>query len=171
MSLPGVARVTIEPGRPEADPPPRQLPMSPDIVSRVKRREMMRAVRRDGTPAEVAVRAMVSRLGHRFRSNSPSLPGRPDLSNRARNWAIFVHGCFWHGHRNCRKTKGGAIGRIPYTNSGFWAAKIAGNRGRDERKARELRRLGFRVLTVWECELRNFDRLERKLADFLPTRR
>ena len=76
------------------------LGMTTDIVSPAKRRQMMQAVRRHGTDIEIAVRRAVSRLGHHSRANSATLPGRPDLSNQREKWAIFVHGCFWHGTRS-----------------------------------------------------------------------
>jgi DNA mismatch endonuclease (patch repair protein) len=141
--------------------------MGADIVSPVKRRSMMQAVRQKQTGIELEVARIVRSLGHRAKANAATLPGRPDLSNQRAKWAIFVHGCFWHGHSDCPKTKGGKSGRIPASNRGFWAAKIAGNRGRDAIKARALRALGFRVLTVWECELRDRTRLTRKLVRFL----
>ena len=116
---------------------------------------MMRSVRQRDTVPEIRVRQLVSQLGYRYRLNRRDLPGSPDLSNETRGWAIFVHGCFWHGHRNCKKTKGGRSGRVPAKNSSFWSEKLAANRARDARKSRELRRAGFRVLTIWECELRD----------------
>lgn len=138
-----------------------------DIVSPGKRRSMMQAVRQKGTAIELELRRLVRGLGHRATANSATLPGRPDLSNRRRMWVIFVHGCFWHGHPHCGKTKGGSAGRIPVTNRVFWTEKIAGNRARDQRKASALRRSGFRVLTVWECEVRDKPRLLRRLSRFL----
>ena len=94
-------------------------------------------------------------------------PGRPDFANRARGWALFVHGCFWHGHRDCKKTKGGRRGRIPSNNADYWAAKMEANRERDKRKTLEIQGLGLRVLTVWECELRDSESLRAKIAEFL----
>jgi DNA mismatch endonuclease (patch repair protein) len=137
-----------------------------DIVPTSKRRQMMQAVRRHGTDIEIAVRRAVSRLGRHSRTNAATLPGRPDLSNQRERWAIFVHGCFWHGHRNCCKTKGGKTGRIPVANKTFWEEKISTNRTRDARKAQELRRIGYQVLTVWECDVKNAVRLKRKLTAF-----
>jgi DNA mismatch endonuclease (patch repair protein) len=138
-----------------------------DIVSKAKRSEMMRAVRQRGTAPEQAVGAMLRELGVRYRLNHSGLPGRPDFANRARGWAIFVHGCFWHGHRNCRRTKGGASGRVPANDAKWWGEKIDANRARDARKSRSLRQQGLRVLIVWECELRRPDNLCRKLRRFL----
>jgi DNA mismatch endonuclease, patch repair protein len=141
-----------------------------DIFAPGKRRQVMQAVRNHGTDIELAVRRVVSRMGHRFRANAALLPGRPDISNQRAKWAIFVHGCFWHGHRNCHKTKGGETGRIPVSNKAFWQEKISTNRTRDARKAQELRRIGYRVLTVWECDVKNAVRLERRLTAFFTAR-
>lgn len=131
---------------------------------------MMRAVGQRRTSAELAVQTMLRELGVRYRMNHSGLPGRPDFANRTRGWAIFVHGCFWHGHRDCPKTKGGARGRIPQTNAAWWGAKITANRERDVRKERALRELGLAVMTAWECELREPDRLRRRIARFLDRR-
>lgn len=138
-----------------------------DIVSSAKRSAMMRAVRQKDTGPERAVRELLLELGVHYRRNHPSLPGRPDFANRSRGWALFVHGCFWHGHRNCLKTKGGRAGRVPATNTEFWSAKIEANRNRDARRSSDLEELNLRVLTVWECELRDLTKLRRKLRRFL----
>jgi len=140
--------------------------MCADIVTAAKRRSMMQAVRQKQTDIELEVARIVRSLGHRAKANALTLPGRPDLSNQRAKWAIFVHGCFWHGHPDCPKTKGGQSGRIPVSNRSFWAAKIAANRSRDGVKARALRTSGFRVLTVWECEVRDKARVTRKMVRF-----
>ena len=138
-----------------------------DIVSKDKRSDMMRSVGQRGTSAERALQAILRDLGVRYRLNHPGLPGRPDFANRTRGWAIFVHGCFWHGHRNCRKTKGGPSGRVPATNASWWAEKIDWNRERDARKERMLRDLGLRVLTIWECDLAQPAMVRRRLVAHL----
>lgn len=143
--------------------------MCADSVPVLVRRRMMQSVRQRGTSLELAVRKAVAPYRIRYRLNSKDLPGSPDLSNKTRRWAIFVHGCFWHGHSNCKKTKGGAGGRIPASNRSFWAAKIRSNRERDARKAWELRRRGFRVLTIWECQTPDPSRLDRILSRFVAT--
>lgn len=120
----------------------------------------MRAVRQRHTAPEIAVRQQVHSLGVGFRTCRPGLPGRPDIQNAAKGWCIFVHGCFWHGH-NCRR------GRLPKVNRGFWRPKIARNRLRDVEVAEQLRTLGFRVLTVWQCELDRPGRLRHRLSRFL----
>src|SRR5262245_17097644 len=109
----------------------RKATRSTDIVSAEVRSRMMKAVRQRGTSLELHVRRLLRESGSSYRLNNRKLPGSPDFSNIRKGWAIFVHGCFWHGHRNCRKTKGGARGRVPATRSGFWSGKLEANRRRD----------------------------------------
>lgn len=106
----------------------------------------MRAVGSSGTGAELAVRERLRGLGYRMRYNAPYLPGSPDIAIHALKVAIFVHGCFWHGH-GCKR---GA--RTPKTNADYWIAKIARNRARDRRAAAALRERGWAAVTIWECE-------------------
>ena len=138
-----------------------------DIVSREVRSRMMRAVGQRDTGPEIAVRRILRNLGIGYRVRNRDLPGSPDIANRKRCWAIFVHGCFWHGHQNCQKTKGGESGRIPKQNRAFWTEKIRANRKRDKRKESELRRAGYRVFVVWECALQNPEAVRRRLARLL----
>jgi DNA mismatch endonuclease Vsr len=107
----------------------------------------MKAVRQRDTAPEMEVRRLLFRLGARFRVCPRDLPGRPDIANKSRQWCVFVHGCFWHGHRSC------ALARLPRTNNAWWQEKISANRKRDARKAAAMQRLGFRVVVVWQCEL------------------
>ena len=123
--------------------------------------DRMRRVRRSNTFPEQAVRRIIRSLGASYRICPLNLPGRPDIANRSHRWAVFVHGCFWHGHEGCR------LATTPKRNVGFWAAKIAANRRRDADKTRALRSLGFRVLVVWQCELRKHSLLEQRLKRFL----
>lgn len=117
-----------------------------DIMSASDRRERMRAVKQRDTEPELTLRHGLHRLGLRYRLHGNGLPGRPDLVFPRFGVAVFVHGCFWHGH-SCR------AGRLPTSNAEYWTTKIAGNIQRDRRKTRQLRQLGWRVLVVWECEL------------------
>lgn len=119
-----------------------------DVFSPKKRSEIMRAVRGRGTKPEATVSEAL-RAGSRFtlERHAADLPGEPDIVVRSRRVAIFVHGCFWHGHA-CKR---GA--RVPQTRRAYWLAKIARNRARDRRVRRRLRRLGWHVFTVWECRL------------------
>jgi DNA mismatch endonuclease, patch repair protein len=132
-----------------------------DHVDPAKRSLIMAAVHSEGTSAEVAVRKIVHSLGFRYRLHVRSLPGRPDLVFPRRRKVIFVHGCFWHRHSNCRYTTS------PKTRTEFWEAKFVANVARDGRVKRELKQLGWRVLTVWQCELRKPERLRKRLNEFL----
>lgn len=114
-----------------------------------ERSKIMAGVRRIGTTPELAVRDALRGLGVRFTTDNADLPGSPDLANRRRHFAVFVHGCFWHRHANCRRTT------TPSHNREFWSAKFEANVRRDRRVTRSLRRLGFRVIVVWECRTRN----------------
>lgn len=118
----------------------------------------MRAVRRRDTEPERIVRSMLHGIGVRFRVCPPGLPGRPDIANVSRRWCVFVHGCFWHGHPDC------SLASVPKSNRQWWVDKIAANRMRDARKEEALHALGFRVLTVWQCELVDLARLSERLA-------
>ncbi|MCW1884712.1 very short patch repair endonuclease [Luteolibacter flavescens] len=122
-----------------------------DIWSAEKRSEVMSRIRGSNTKPELLVRSMVHRLGYRFTVAGPrnkSLPGRPDLVLAKHHVAIFVHGCFWHGHEHCPDFK------MPSTRRDWWEAKIAGNKARDARVENELHRLGWHVVTLWACTVK-----------------
>jgi DNA mismatch endonuclease, patch repair protein len=125
----------------------------------------MRGIRQSGTEPELALRRLLWRAGIRFRCSNRDLPGTPDIANRAGKWVIFVHGCFWHGHRGCRAAT------VPKRNRRFWLEKIEDNKRRDMRKARALRKLGYAVATVWECKIKALrNKPEARLTDsFLAT--
>lgn len=120
----------------------------------------MRRVRGKDTAPEMTVRSVVHRLGFRFALHRRDLPGKPDLVFPSRQRVIFVHGCFWHGH-HCRSGR-----NRPSSNTEYWTAKLDRNRSRDARNRRRLRNLGWRVLVVWECELKNQDRLRARISGF-----
>lgn len=124
--------------------------------------ERMAGVRQRGTKAELATRRAATRAGLHYRLNVRCLPGAPDLANKRRRWAIFVHGCFWHRHPGCRRTT------IPKTNTAFWEAKFAANVARDRDAITRLEALGYRVLVVWECETEDEAGLRERLARFRP---
>jgi DNA mismatch endonuclease, patch repair protein len=136
--------------------------VSPQVRSRI----MARVGSRDTKP-EIAVRRLLSRLGVRYRVRNKDLPGNPDIANRARGWAIFVNGCFWHGHRNCPRLGTRSHLPIPQANASYWKPKIIQNRSRDARCVTQLRRKGFRVLLIWDCELRDPTRLQHRIATLL----
>jgi DNA mismatch endonuclease (patch repair protein) len=125
-----------------------------------QRRKNMRAVRTRDTAPEKLVRSLLHRLGYRFRLHRKDLAGTPDIVLPTRKRLLFVHGCYWHGH-NCLR------GRASATNVEFWRRKIAGNKERDDRTQQLLRRDGWRVLTVWECETKDRIRLEKRLSRFM----
>jgi DNA mismatch endonuclease (patch repair protein) len=127
----------------------------------MNRSEIMRRVKGRDTAPEKTVRSLLHRLGYRFRLHRADLPGRPDIALPGRRAAIFVHGCFWHGH-DCAR---GA--RLPKTNAGYWTAKIARNRARDARALADLDRLGWRATVVWECGLADLEATARMLKAFL----
>lgn len=121
----------------------------------------MRAVKGRDTSIELAVRSLLSRAGYRYRLHSRSLPGKPDIVLPGRRKAIFIHGCFWHGHTCAR----GA--RVPKTNRDYWTAKIDRNKTRDARVKKEIRQLGWETLILWECQLKSEAALMRRLVRFL----
>lgn len=133
----------------------------PKLETSEHRSRLMRRVKRADTPPERRVRQELTRLGIRYRLHAHDLPGTPDVVNRSGGWAIFVHGCYWHGHQGCSRW------RLPKRNRDFWAKKFAANRKRDARKISELGALGFDVLVVWECETISPLELHQKLERFL----
>lgn len=120
----------------------------------------MRAVGQKNTGPELRLRKMLHALGYRYRLHRKDLPGKPDIVFSAKCAVIFVHGCFWHGH-GCR------AGRVPSSNTGYWEPKIAENRVRDARNVQALEALGWRVLIVWECELKRGGQGLTKAQEFL----
>lgn len=126
------------------------------------RSEIMRAVRRENTGAEIKVRRLLHSFGLRFRLHCKKMPGSPDISLPRFRTVIFVHGCFWHRHPNCR------YATTPKTRPEFWLSKFEANVQRDSKKEAQLRELGWQVLVVWECETRNPRELEERLKRELP---
>ena len=122
-------------------------------------------IRQRDTAAELAVRRIIHQLGHRFRVGNRDLPGSPDIANRKRRWAIFVHGCFWHRHNGCSRTT------TPKRNREFWEAKFEANIVRDRRVASTLRELGYKIITIWECEIADQIALQRNLKRVLEASR
>jgi DNA mismatch endonuclease, patch repair protein len=121
----------------------------------------MSRVRGKETKPEILVRKFLFTQGLRYRKNVKSLPGSPDIILPKYKTAIFVHGCFWHGHKNCR------LSRRPSSNKNFWNKKLDTNILRDKKKALQLKKLGWRVFTVWQCQVeeRRLERLSRKIKD------
>ncbi len=132
-----------------------------DVYGPDKRSAVMRRVKGRGTGPEIAVRRLIWSLGGRYRLNRADLAGKPDIVLAGRRLAIFVHGCFWHGH-DCAR---GA--RVPKANRDYWTAKIAGNRARDVTARAALEAAGWRVETVWECALKDREALAARVAGWL----
>jgi DNA mismatch endonuclease, patch repair protein len=123
----------------------------------------MSRVRSRDTRPELMVRKLLFGMGYRFRLYDKTLPGSPDIVFTARRKIVFVHGCFWHRHSNC------PLARIPKSHKAFWTTKLEGNRLRDGRVKAALRRTGWSVATVWECQLANIGRLESRLRRFMES--
>jgi DNA mismatch endonuclease, patch repair protein len=121
----------------------------------------MRRVKGRDTAPELKVRRALTALGARYRLHRADLPGKPDIVMPGRRLAIFVHGCFWHGH-DCAR---GA--RVPKDNREYWVGKVERNRARDERNREALTALGWRVETIWECDLKDAAALEARLRGLL----
>ncbi|MCG8362899.1 MAG: DNA mismatch endonuclease Vsr [Pseudanabaenales cyanobacterium] len=132
-----------------------------DTFSKNQRSAIMRAVKSNDTKPEMLVRQLVHSLGYRYRLHRADLPGKPDLVFSSRRKAIFVHGCFWHGH-DCSR---GA--RMPKSNTDYWRRKITRNQERDQANLVALSHQGWRTLIVWECQTKDLATLELCLTDFL----
>jgi DNA mismatch endonuclease (patch repair protein) len=133
-----------------------------DIWSKEKRSQVMSRILSRDTILERKVRKMLTSMGYRYRLNFKDLPGKPDIVLRKHNAVIFVHGCFWHLHSGCRD------GTIPKSRTDYWREKLYKNKARDARNMRDLRKKGWKVLRLWECEIeRKPEKVFRKLRKFL----
>ncbi|GAA0832753.1 very short patch repair endonuclease [Cupriavidus pauculus] len=132
-----------------------------DSLTTRERSERMGRIKAKDTKPEMLVRRLVHGMGFRYRLHDARLPGRPDLVFPGRRKAIFVHGCFWHRHENCK------LARLPKSRLEFWVPKLQANWERDQRDARELGLLGWKVLIVWECELKDRMALAYRIREFL----
>lgn len=139
---------------------PHLAPSMSDLDTTPERSALMKRVRREGTEPELAVRRLLHSAGGHYRLNVDDLPGSPDIANKSRSKAIFVHGCFWHFHKGCDRSS------IPDRNSSFWRQKFERNRQRDHRNRTMLAEQGFDVLVVWECELEDPGSLRGRLQSF-----
>ncbi len=133
-----------------------------DIWSKEKRSYVMSRIWSKDTTPEKKVRSLLHQMGYRFRLHVKSLPGQPDIVFSKYKKVVFVHGCFWHLHKGCRD------GTIPKTDHEKWKAKLQRNVERDRTHIKELRRKGWKVLVLWECEIeKKLDKVEKKLLSFL----
>lgn len=120
----------------------------PDVLSKEERSVRMSRIHSASTKPELKLRHSLWRLGFRYRINDKSLPGRPDIVLPKFRTVVFMHGCFWHGHKGCPTS------HIPKTNTEFWMAKVARNQERDQEVWRQLEAKGWSVIIVWECQLK-----------------
>ena len=132
-----------------------------DIFTKEKRSWIMGRIKGRDTKPEILVRSMIHRMGFRYRLHQRDLPGNPDIVLPRHAKVIFVHGCFWHGHKGCTRSK------RPATNTEFWNNKLDDNIARDKRVQRKLRRDGWKVIVIWKCETRKPEKLLEKLERFL----
>ncbi len=134
-----------------------------DVFSMEKRHEIMKKIHNKNTKPEVKIRKELWAKGYRYRINYAELPGKPDIVFIKRRKVIFIHGCFWHGHKECKKNT------EPATNAVFWRDKIEKTRVRDQSNVEMLINSGWNVLIVWECELakHKIDHTIKKIVDFL----
>jgi len=120
-----------------------------DVFSKKKRSEVMACIKSKNTMPELVIRKALFANGFRFRVHNKKLPGMPDIVLPKYKAVIFINGCFWHGHKNCKYF------RLPMTRTSFWKNKIESNRARDKRNARALRYMNWKVFTLWECKIKN----------------
>lgn len=131
-----------------------------DVMTKEERSRRMSLVRSKDTKPELLVRRLVHRLGYRYRLHRKDLPGRPDMVFPSRKKIIFVHGCFWHGHE-CK------VGHIPRSRLDYWVQKITRNNERDRSTLRRLRRRRWKCLVLWECQLRELEKITARIIRFL----
>ena len=132
-----------------------------DVFSDDERSRIMSRIKGRNTQPELVVRRLLHAMGYRFRLHVGYLPGKPDIVLPRHGKVVQVHGCFWHGHKGCRRAT------RPQTNTKFWTRKMDGNKARDARTERQLRRLGWSVTTIWECQTNDIEKLERRLRRFM----
>jgi DNA mismatch endonuclease (patch repair protein) len=134
-----------------------------DIFSRAERSRIMSNIKPKDSKPELLIRSFVHSMGYRFRLHRGDLPGKPDLVFPKSRKVIFVHGCFWHGHRKCKRAS------LPVSNLKFWNEKISGNIARDKRNYVRLKKAGWKHLVVWQCQIskKKWDSLRVKIHNFL----
>lgn len=132
-----------------------------DQFTQKERSVIMSRIRGKDTAPEKLIRGLLRAQGYRFSLYSKRLPGCPDIVLSKRRRVVFIHGCFWHGHKGCRRAS------LPSTNKRFWIRKITGNTARDVRIRAEIRKLGWKSLVIWQCQIKKRKMLERRLTRFL----
>jgi DNA mismatch endonuclease (patch repair protein) len=121
----------------------------------------MSRIKGKDTKPEILVRSIVHNFGFRFRKHKSELPGKPDIVLTKYRKVVFIHGCFWHGHKKCSRSS------RPQSNKSFWAEKLDKNIARDKRNKHDLELQGWKVLIIWECETKNMEKLRKKVSKFL----
>lgn len=132
-----------------------------DVFPKEKRSQIMASIKGKNTRPEKVVRSLLHQMGYRFRLHRRDLPGCPDIVLPKYKKVIFVHGCFWHGHKNCRRSK------RPTSNKIFWDEKLSKNIERDKTNQTNIRNVGWKFLVIWQCEIKDKDILIDKLKSFL----
>ena len=132
-----------------------------DSFSKEVRSQIMRCVKSKNTTPELLVRKMTYQMGFRYRLHRKDIPGSPDLAFIKRKKVIFVHGCFWHGHERCKRAT------LPQTNHDYWESKIKRNSDRDSSNLLKLEAMGWSSLIIWECELKEVEKVKLKIKCFL----
>lgn len=136
-----------------------------DTLTPKERSERMARVLGKGTKPEMNLRRLVHGMGFRYRLHSKALPGKPDMVFPGRKAVIFMHGCFWHRHPGCK------LARMPKSRIDFWKEKLEANSQRDLQNQERLRNMGWRVLVIWECQLRDTNEISRIVREFLSNQR
>jgi len=132
-----------------------------DIFSKSKRSEIMSKISGKETKPEILVRKFLFSKGFRYRKNDKRLAGKPDIVLPKYKTTIFIHGCFWHHHENCSKSA------LPQTNYDFWKNKIQGNIERDEKNQKKLKEIGWKVIVLWQCEIKNRNLFEKAMTELV----
>lgn len=132
-----------------------------DTVDSETRSRIMSHIHGKDTAPEMAIRRLIHGMGYRYRLHDRSLPGTPDIIFRARKKIIFVNGCFWHRHQGCR------LATIPKTNVDYWTEKFRLNAERDRKTLEEFESIGWKTLVIWQCEIRDVEKLKGKIIEFL----
>jgi len=132
-----------------------------DHLTSKKRSWNMSLIRSANTAPEIIVRKMLYSFGFRFRLHKKDLPGKPDIVLKKYKTVIFVHGCFWHQHKRCKRSN------IPKSNRSYWKPKLNRNIKRDSRHKADLKKIGWRTITIWECETKTIEKLRKKLVKAL----
>ena len=136
-----------------------------DTLTTEQRSRRMGLVKGKNTGVELRVRRLIHAMGYRYRLHRSDLPGKPDLTFASRQAVLFVHGCFWHRHEDCK------LARMPKSKVEFWRHKLDANKARDARNLSTLARLGWRTLVVWECETKDEAALAQRIGCFLDGRK